>query len=28
MPQEPTLTERDPRRANVLGSFLSREWRF
>jgi translocation and assembly module TamB len=28
LPTEPTLTERDPRRAGVLGSFLRREWRF
>jgi translocation and assembly module TamB len=28
LPVEPTLTERDPRRGGVLGSFLSREWRF
>ena len=25
---EPTLTRRDPRRANVLGTFRFREWRF
>jgi translocation and assembly module TamB len=28
LPTEPTLTEQDPRRAGVLGSFLRREWRF
>jgi translocation and assembly module TamB len=28
LPTEPTLTERDPQRAGVLGSFLRREWRF
>jgi hypothetical protein len=28
LPSEPTLTEQDPRRANVFGSFLFREWRF
>jgi hypothetical protein len=28
LPAEPTLTERDPRRAAVLGSFVFREWRF
>jgi translocation and assembly module TamB len=28
LPSEPTLTETDPRRVGVLGSFLFREWRF
>jgi translocation and assembly module TamB len=28
MPVEPTLTDMEPRRVGVLGSFLFREWRF
>jgi translocation and assembly module TamB len=28
LPSEPTLTDQDPRRAGVLGTFLFREWRF
>jgi translocation and assembly module TamB len=28
LPREPTLTEQDPRRAGVFGTFLFREWRF
>jgi translocation and assembly module TamB len=28
LPREPTLTDQDPRRAGVFGTFLFREWRF
>jgi translocation and assembly module TamB len=28
LPTEPTLTDQDPRRAGVFGTFLFREWRF